>query len=101
MRKRIWTEKICADLSPPGFFADTSFGVLGKDDSVIHVMDLSKAIKLIKGSFAIARDLTKAKTESERLKIIGEITPENDDKGEVYRYNMHEQRERILQFARS
>jgi len=97
----MWTEKICNDFSPPNFFIDTSFGLLGKGDSNIHIMDLSKAIAVVKGSFVVARDLTKAKTELERLKIVQEITPENDDKSEVYRYNMHEQRERILQFARS
>lgn len=97
----MWTEKMSADLSPPGFFIDTSFGILGRGDSVIHVMELSRAIAVVKGAFAVARDLKKEKSELGRLKILQEITPEDDDQSEVYRYNMHEQRERLLQFARS
>lgn len=97
----MWTEKISADLSPPGFFIDTSFGLLGKGDSVIHTLGLSQAIATVKGSFAVARDLAKTESELGRLKILQEITPEDDNKGKVYRYNMSEQRERILQLARN
>lgn len=96
----IWQEKACTDLSPPGFFIDTSFGLLGKDGDAIHVMGLSEAIKLVKKAFRDRNRLNKAKTEEERLKIIRRLTPKYEP-SEVYHYNMQEHRERILQLARS
>jgi len=96
-----WTEKICADLSPPGFFIDTSFGILGKEKgSVINIMELSEAIEKVKKAFDDAKRLNEAKTEKARDKILKELTPKND-KSTVYRYNLHEHRERLLQLARS
>ena len=96
----IWTEKMCADLSPPGYFIDTSFGVLGKDDSAIHVMELSEAIKKVNKAFIDAKRLNETKSERGRLKILRELVPKNEPSS-VYRYNMQEHRERILQLARS
>lgn len=96
----IWTEKICTDLSPPGFFIDTSFGLLGKDCPSIHIMELSEAIKKVKEAFSNRDILNTAKTDKERLEIIERIMPEHES-SEVYRYNMHEHRERLLQLARS
>jgi len=96
----IWTEKICGDLSPPGYFIDTSFGVLGKDNSVIHVMELSEAIKKVKKAFIDAKRLNETKSEIGRLKILQELRPK-DEPSQVYRYNVSEHRERILQLARS
>lgn len=96
----IWTEKVCNDLSPKGYFIDTSFGLLGKDCKVIHVMDLSQAIKTVKRAFRDRDLLNKAKTEKERLKIITKIRGKHEP-SDVYRYNLSEHRERMLQLARS
>jgi len=97
----IWQEKVCADLSPPGYFIDTSFGLLGKDCDKIHVMDLTDAIKMVKHAFAMRDRLNSAKTNKERKHILEEIGGNNGSKSDVYRYDMHEQREQIMQFARS
>jgi len=96
----IWTERVCRDLTPPGFFIDTSFGLLGKDCPAIHVMDLSEAIKVVKEAFRKRDILNNAKTEKERLKIIEEISGKYEP-SQVYHYNMQEHRERLLQLIRS
>lgn len=98
----IWMEKISEDLSPPGFFIDTSFGLLGKDTDKIHVMELSEAIKKVKEAFVIRDQLNESKkTKKEILQeILKEKKPENDQ-SEVFRYNMQEQREKLLHLARS
>jgi hypothetical protein len=96
-----WTEKIAADLSPPGYFIDTSFGILGRDrGSVIKVMELSEAIAIVKRALDDAKRLNEAKTDKAKQKILKELTPK-DDNDKVHRYNLQEHRERILQFARS
>ena len=96
-----WTEKIAIDLSPPGYFIDTSFGILGRDKgSVIKVMELSEAIERVKWALGEAKRLNEAKTDKARDKILKEIGGEND-KSEVYRYNLQEHRDRLLQLARS
>ncbi len=96
----IWQERVCSDLTPPGYFIDTSFGLLGKDGNAIHVMELSKAIKLVKKSFRDRDKINGAKTKRERLKIIRRLIPKNEP-SDVYRYNVQEHRERMLQLARS
>lgn len=96
----IWQEKVCNDLTPQGFFIDTSFGLLGRDCPSIHVMDLSEAIKVVKKAFVDRDRLNKAKTEKARIKIIKEIKPKYEP-SEVLHYNMFEHRERLLQLARS
>ena len=96
----IWQEKICTDLCPPGFFVDTSFGLLGKDSKAIHNMDIEDAIAEIKQAFITRDRLNSAKTEKQRKTIIKEVSVKNEDSG-VYRYNMHEQREKLLQLART
>jgi hypothetical protein len=96
----IWTEKVCDDLSPKGYFIDTSFGLLGKDSKNIHNMEISEAIGHVKWSFKMKRKVNTAKTEKEKLSIIEGIKGK-DEQSEVYRYNVHEYRERILQLARS
>ena len=63
-------------------------------------MGLSEAIEAVKESYVIAKRLNEAKSKIAQLKIIEEIKPKNEPSG-VYRYNLHEQRERILQLARS
>ena len=96
-----WTEKIAADLSPPGYFIDTSFGILGRSkDSVINVMELSDAISRVKKALDDSKRLNEAKTDKARQKILKELMPKHDE-SKVYHYNMHENRERILQLARS
>jgi len=95
----IWTEKVCNDLTPPGFFIDTSYGLLGKDCRSIHVMPISEAVKKVKEAFEIKVRLNSAKNERQRKKIIKEITPKRD-KSEVQYYNVFEHRERLLQLAR-
>jgi len=97
----IWTEKICGDLTPPGFFIDTSFGLLGKDTNAIHNMELGEAIKRVKWAFEQKNLIKQAPNESEKFKILAEISKVTDDNGEVRRYDMQSQRERILQLARS
>jgi len=96
----LWTEKICADLSPPGFFIDTSFGLLGKDTNAIHVMKLPGAIEKIKNAFKIKNRLNSAKTEEQKLMILDEVTVKHEP-SQVYRYNLQEHREQLLQLARS
>ena len=97
----LWIEKVCQDLCPPGYFIDTSFGLLGRDkDSVIHIMEFSEAIKKIKWSFDMRDKLNNTKNEIERLKILQNLKGKYDQ-SEVYRYNLSEHRERILQLARS
>lgn len=95
-----WTEKVCNDLSPPGFFIDTSFGLLGKDCPSIHVMEITEAIKKVKAAFATAKRLNNAKTNDDRMKIIERIMPKNEQ-SQVHHYNMQEHRERLLQLVRS
>jgi hypothetical protein len=96
----IWQEKVCNDLSPLGFFIDTSFGLLGKDCPNIHIMELSEAIKKVKNSFKVRDKLNAAETDKEKLKILERIKPKYEP-SEVYHYNVHEHRERLLQLARS
>jgi hypothetical protein len=96
----IWQEKVCSDLSPPGYFIDTSFGLLGKDCKAIHVMELSKAIKKVKWSFDVKKKLNSAKTEQKKMKIIKDIMGDYEP-SQVYRYNVQEHRERFLQLVRS
>jgi len=96
----IWQEKVCNDLCPPGFFIDTSFGLLGKDCKSIHIMDLLDAIKEVSKAFVTRDRLNSAKTDKARQKIIKEVRIE-PEKSDVYRYNLHEQREKMLHFARS
>jgi hypothetical protein len=95
----VWTEKICADLSPPGFFIDTSFGLLGKDTDAIHVMKLPEAIAKVNEAFKIRDKLNRAETNEKRESILRRVTIKNEP-SEVYRYNMQEHRERLLQLAR-
>jgi len=95
----IWQEKVCKDLSPPGYFIDTSFGLLGKDCDKIHHMELSEAIEKVKHAFEM-RDILNSKDEKERVHILEKIRGQNEQ-SDVYRYNMHEQRERIMQLVRS
>jgi len=97
----IWQEKVCNDLSPPGFFIDTSFGLLGKDCEKIHKMELSQAIETVKGAFATRNILNNAKTDKERNKLLKELKKKNGPKSDVYRYNLHEQRDRLMQLVRS
>lgn len=96
----IWQEKVCTDLCPPGFFIDTSFGLLGRDCPAIHVMDLSAAIKKVKKAFEDRDRLNAAKTDEKKIKIIKELQPKHEP-SPVFRYNMQEHRERLLQLARS
>lgn len=96
----IWQEKVCNDLCPPGFFIDTSFGLLGKDCRAIHVMELSEAIKKVKEAFKTRDKLNAAKTEEAKLKIIERVKPKYEP-SQVYRYNLSEHREQLLQLARS
>lgn len=96
----IWQEKACTDLSPPGYFIDTSFGLLGRDCPAIHVIELSDAIKLVKKSFIDRDRINTAKTTKKKLKIIEELKPKYEQ-SQVYHYNVSEHRERILQLARS
>ena len=96
----IWQERACSDLTPPGYFIDTSFGLLGKDCPAIHVMELSKAIDLVKKAFKDRDRLNKAKTEKEKIQIIKGLIPKHES-SQVYHYNVPEHRERILQLARS
>ena len=96
----IWQEKVCNDLTPPGFFIDTSFGLLGKDCKNIHVMELSQAIKKVKRAFRTRDRLNAAKTDEEKTKILTGLLPKNEP-SQVYNYNVFEHRERLLQLARS
>ena len=95
----IWTEKVCNDLTPQGYFIDTSFGLLGRDCKNIHVMDIADAIKKVKWSFKMKKKLNKA-NEKEKKSIIEGIIGK-DEPSQVYRYNVSEHRERMLQLARS
>jgi hypothetical protein len=94
----IWTEKGINDLGSAGFFIDTSFGLLGKDCLNIHNIELSKAIKLVKKAFITKDQLNNSKKTKQE--ILKEITPHNEQ-GKVRYYDMHEQREKLLQLARS
>jgi len=95
----IWQEKVCTDLTPPGYFIDTSFGLLGKDCRAIHHIELSEAIEKVKEAFRM-RDILNAKNEKERIHILEQIRGQHG-KSDVYRYNMHEQREKFMQLVRS
>jgi len=95
----IWTEKVCNDLTPPGFFIDTSFGLLGKDCKAIHLMDIPEAIKTVKNAFAVRDRLNAAKNDKAKLKILKEIKPKHEQ-SEVQYYNVFAHRERLLQLAR-
>jgi len=96
----IWTEKVCNDLSPPAFFMDTSFGLLGKDAKGIHVMEIAEAIKRTNWAFEVKQRLNNASSDDEKAQIVKEISPP-DDQSEVLRYDMQVQRPRLLQLARS
>lgn len=96
----MWTEKVCTDLSPKGYFIDTSFGLLGQDKSCIHVFELSDAIKRVKWSFEMKKKVNSARSKQARMKIIDKIKGK-DEPSQVYHYNVSEHRERLLQLARS
>lgn len=96
----IWTEKVCNDLTPPGFFIDTSFGMLGKDCPAIHVMTIKEAVKRVNEAFAVKEKLNATKSNRQKLKILKEIQPKHEP-SEVQHYNVFEHRERLLQLARS
>lgn len=96
----LWQERVCADMTPPGYFIDTSFGLLGKDGNAIHVMELSEAIKFVKKAFRDRDKLNQTKNKKDKLKIVKEWIPK-DEPSQVYRYNLSEHRERMLQLARS
>ena len=96
----IWTEKVCNDLTPQGYFIDTSFGLLGKDCKNIHVMELPEAIKKVKWSFEMKRKINKAESLEEKTSIIEGIKGD-DEQSEVFRYDVSKYRERILQLARN
>jgi len=95
----IWTEKALNDLGPAGFFIDTSFGLLGKDCQNIHLMELSEAIKLVKRAFYTKSVLNKSKKTKQQ--ILKEILPKDENKGEVFRYNLYEQQKRLLRLRGS
>lgn len=97
----IWQEKVCSDLSPPGFFIDTSFGLLGKDCDKIHIMELSEAIQKVKDAFKVRDLLNTTKSKKKRKHILEEIIGDHGPKSDVYRYNLQEQHEQIMQLARS
>ena len=95
----IWTEKALNDLGPAGFFIDTSFGLLGKDCQNIPLMELSEAIKLVKRAFYTKSVLNKSKKTKQQ--ILKEILPKDENKGEVFRYNLYEQQKRLLRLRGS
>jgi len=87
----IWTDKICNDLTPPGLFIDTSFGLLGKDNNAIWNKSIPEAIYTINQVFEGRKD-------GEQIASLGVV---RHDKSEVLRYNLQTQREKLLQLARS
>jgi hypothetical protein len=95
----MWQERACSDLTPPGYFIDTSFGLLGRDTDAIHVMELSKAIRLVKKAFKDRDRVNNAKSDRAKAKILKELIPPYEQ-SQVYRYNVSEHRERLLQLAR-
>jgi hypothetical protein len=97
----IWTEKACSELTPPGYFIDTSFGLLGKDSPEIHVMPIKDAIKRIKWSYKMKKKLNDTKSKKDKIKILENIRGKVHEPSPVYHYNVSEHRERILQLARS
>jgi len=86
----IWTEKICSDLTPPGFFIDTSFGLLGKDAPAIYNKDIKDTIRLIDNIFENKKEGSKIST----LRI------DKHDESKVLRYDVSLQREKLLRLAR-
>jgi hypothetical protein len=95
-----WTQMMCNNLAPKGHFIDTSFGILAKDCNSIHVMYLDEAIKKVKWSFNMKDKLNNTKSEKEKSKILERIIGKHEQ-SQVYRYNVSEHIERILQLARS
>jgi len=91
----IWIERVCLELTPKGFFIDTSFGVLGKDRSAIHVVELSEAIEKVKKAFAIKKQLNKMDVKKQ---IVGELR--ENDKSQMYCDHLQEQRRALLRLAR-
>lgn len=87
----MWTDKICNDLTPPGLFIDTSFGLLGSDSQAIYHKDLDSTIKLVD-------DIFKGKKDKSQ---IAELEVRKHDESEVCRYDVSLQREKLLQLARS
>lgn len=88
---------MCNDLLQ-GYFIDTSFGLLGKDCENIKTMDLADAISRVMWSFDMKEKINKA-PKKEKVLMFEELRGE-DEQSEVYRYNVSEHRERILQLAR-
>ena len=93
-----WMDKTCGDLTPPGFFIDTSFGLLGRDNPAIHNMELDEAITKVKWAFNKAKELTDG-SEKERLKIIGELSPKGKSDG-ILRWNIQDHREDVMRMVR-
>jgi len=88
----IWTEKACGDLTPPAVFIDTSFGLLGKDTDIIYNKTLEDTLRLVDEIF---------KGKKDGLQIAELRVRKHDrDKGEVLRYDLSAQRDKLLQFAR-
>jgi len=94
----IWIERLCDNLTPPGYFIDTSFGLLGKDTKNIHRLKFEEAIEQVKTAFKIKEKLNKLNAKKE---ILTHIEARKNEQSEVFRYNMYQQRERILQLNRS
>jgi hypothetical protein len=87
----IWTEKSCGDLTPPGLFIDTSFGLLGLDSKAINNMDLDDAIVLVKRAYLNKKD----------NEVIAMVEKKTNDTSKVLRYDLSTQRSKLLQLARS
>ena len=84
----IWTMKVCDDLSPPGYFIDTSFGLLGIDFDKINVMPLEDAIEKVKDAFDKKRAIIDGSMKSSDL-----IKGVNNDRSDVRRFNVQSKRE--------
>ncbi|MCP4597062.1 6-hydroxymethylpterin diphosphokinase MptE-like protein [Neptuniibacter sp.] len=90
----MWIEKVCSDLTPPGFFIDSSVGLLGKSGSAINVRPIKDSITLIDKIF----DRMKAGETIDELRVVKRY---DGDESKVLRYDMQAHREELLQLARN
>lgn len=96
-----WIDRFCSQLTPPGIFIDTSFGLIGKDSPGIYKMDLSQALSIVKESFRMKKELnSRGIVQHEQLSELFPVKENVHDKSEVLRYNVHQQQAELLRVAR-
>lgn len=97
----LWIDKACGDLTPPGFFIDTSLGLLGKTNSAVHSLELPEAIKRVKWSCEMKEKINSQKSDEDKAKLILSIASPEEPESEVLRYHFNEHRNDLIRLAKT